>query len=82
MKKSTCKYCKRKIQPIRKQKITCGREKCKQKRKKDYHLEYMQRPEPREKRLEYYSEYSQQPKVKTHIQRYQQNYYQKQKTHR
>ena len=70
----------KKFQPVKKQKITCGmREQCKQKRKKDYHLEYMQRPEPREKRLEYYSEYSQRPEVKRHIQEYQQIYYQKKK---
>lgn len=79
-KQKTCKYCKRKFKPQRRQKITCGREECAQKRKKDYHREYMQRPEPREKRLEYYSEYSQRPEVRRQIQKYQQLYYEKRKT--
>jgi hypothetical protein len=74
-----CKYCKKKFKPQGKQKITCGRKQCTQKRKKDYHREYMQRPEPREKRLEYYSEYSQRPEVKKHIKKYHQIYYQKKK---
>ena len=78
-KQKICKYCKRKFKPLGRQKITCGRKQCTQKRKKDYHREYMQRLEPREKRLEYYSKYSQRPEVRRHIQKYQQMYYQRKK---
>ncbi|MYE07772.1 MAG: hypothetical protein F4X95_03365 [Oligoflexia bacterium] len=79
MKRLKCKYCKKAFQPVRKQKLTCGQKECQRKRKKDYQREYMQRPEPREKRLLYYSEYIQRPKVKKHVQRYFQIYYQKKK---
>ncbi|MYE07322.1 MAG: hypothetical protein F4X95_01005 [Oligoflexia bacterium] len=79
MKKLKCKYCKKAFQLVRRQKLTCGQEKCKRERKKDYQREYMQRPEPREKRLLYYSEYIQRPEVKKHVQKYYQMYYQKKK---
>ena len=79
MKKLKCKYCKKAFQPVRKQKLTCGQKECQRKRKKDYQKEYMQRPEPREKRLLYYSEYIKRPEVKKHVQKYFQMYYQKKK---